>query len=270
MAVEEGEFDMAHHVFQNIKDWISQIQKESLDLLESNMKVMFAVNNTLQQGLRTMRIMAATRAGYPASEAIALENNIETIDDTYERSSPGELGGAVKAAVYAAQASQRKVFEKVRQREREEVLEEGRKGARTPSPVKSLDASQNDGNHTAMVPLNAKDYALAQADKAMSLEFEPIHRALEMLNQIDQLLKLHGRYWSRMEGIVDGLMRDTQSAESMVNYTRNPKLRDRFLTRVDDYEATWDKIHAICSTFHNNAQHDIMESRLYGFLNNVE
>mmetsp|Transcript_6984 Transcript_6984/g.13965 ORF Transcript_6984/g.13965 Transcript_6984/m.13965 type:complete len:1049 (+) Transcript_6984:578-3724(+) len=303
IAVEEGEFGMAVQCFDTIKEWIRGIQNESQDLLKANVKVIAAVNNTLQLARRRHRVLAAAAAGYRVSDAVALEKSnmrASIHPSTPLRSSgTGASAGAVEAAEQGQMEStkalerqeqakmdletsdykeslsdQRKLAREQRKNERaleeqiqaynEEIASANRRNAarRKAEEEESPDASAIVPGNFGVVSIesNIENDVDMDAD-----ELEPISKALAMLKEIDRLLQKHASFWSHMEVVVDVLLQRANHVETMVNYSRNPRLRGRFLERVNDYGQMWSQIMRMCQQFHNKL-HTVEGSNMYGFL----
>ncbi|GBG24809.1 Protein kinase, putative [Hondaea fermentalgiana] len=296
IAVEEGEFGMAIQCFDTIKEWIRGIQSESQDLLKANVKVIAAVNNTLQLARRRHRVHAAAAAGYRVTDAVAVEksNNARVKHaNGINSSGTGASAGAVEAAEEGQIQSTKALEEQEQakmdletttpsalaslrdrqklaqeQRENERVLEEqirtyNRELAEAQRLKAEAAASGNLDEDEASVVLPGEFSVVSLQPGAEHLE--PISKALAMLKEIDRLLQKHASFWSHMEVVVDVLLQRANHVETMVNYSRNPRLRGRFLERVEDYSQMWTRITHMCQQF-NNKLHAVERVNMYGFL----
>jgi len=281
IAVEEGEFGMAASCFDKIKDWIKTIQSESQDLLKANVKVIATVNNTLQLARRRQRVRHAAASGYRVTDAVAIESAFKPLPDTIE-GGPGASGGAIEAAEEGHRASthalQKQEEEQMRQdsaefpsdsqtiRNRALLRKERDEGEREMDERINNHADSDKNSNTAMIPASrGNDFMVTStADE----DLEPISKALAMLKEIDRLLQQHASFWSQMEVIVDVLMQRANHVESMVNYTRNPRLRGRFLERVNNYADMWNRITQMCQQFQNK-MHKVEGVQMYQFLTEV-
>src|SRR5690606_30113141 len=78
--------------------------------------------------------------------------------------------------------------------------------------------------------------------------------ALETLREVDRMLQSHASFWSNMEVLIGVLRQRASHVESMTMFTKNPKLRERFQQRLEEYEGTWDNVRMLCQRFNTKAR----------------
>lgn len=293
LGVEEGEIEMALTAFGTIKEWIKTIQGESQELLKANVKVIAAVNSTLQLARRRQRVREATRAGFRVSDALALEGGTLPSQVSISTAGTGTSAGAVEAA----QAGEMESTNLLKEQELNDVMLEslrlGAQGEDSSAENQKLLAAKRreSATHSAATADKVSHAAqrarpqLAHGQAAQPLpqhqqqlvvinnetgvfdeaNLSPINDALAMLQQIDRLLQKAATFWSHMEVLVNVLMQKANHAESLVNWTRNPKLRDRFLERIDEYSNMWMRVTQMSQLF-SQKQRQIGDQAMYKFL----
>merc|ERR1711871_399522 len=66
-----------------------------------------------------------------------------------------------------------------------------------------------------------------------------LQQALAKLSQVDRILGGFSMFWDHMETSVSLLSQRNEHVESLLSFTKNPKLRQRFFDRLDEYANMW-------------------------------
>lgn len=113
----------------------------------------------------------------------------------------------------------------------------------------------------AVVP---KQQSPQSSGEEESPSLKNLSKALSRLQEVDKLLQQHASFWSHMEVVIQVLMQRATHVESLTNFTRNPRLRGRFMKRLEEYADTWNTVRQMCERFNVKAR--AVTPYLYNFL----
>ena len=82
-------------------------------------------------------------------------------------------------------------------------------------------------------------------DKAL----QTLNQCVSKLGEVDLILNEFTIFWGKMENAMTSIIQKNTHVESMLNFTHNQKLRDRFFLRLDEYASLWREIGAVCGTY---------------------
>eukprot|EP00924_Labyrinthula_sp_SR-Ha-C_P014959 snap_masked-scaffold_9-processed-gene-3.28-mRNA-1 protein AED:0.13 eAED:0.19 QI:0/-1/0/1/-1/1/1/0/787 len=102
----------------------------------------------------------------------------------------------------------------------------------------------------------------AQGDNNISVK--QLQDAILLMQQVDAMLQQHASFWSHMEVVIQVLVQRADHVEGITHFTRNPKLRGRFLQRLQEYGRTWETMKSMCQRF--NARAGSLTPVMYSFL----
>ena len=71
------------------------------------------------------------------------------------------------------------------------------------------------------------------------LRVRHLQQALAKLTQVDRILGGFSMFWDHMETAVTLLSQKNDHVESLLSVTKNPKLKQRFFTRLTEYSHMW-------------------------------
>ena len=90
--------------------------------------------------------------------------------------------------------------------------------------------------------------------------------AANKLQEVDQILMEAQRFWSLMQSAMETLLTRNEYIAGMLHFTRNAKMRERYLVRMDDYLAKWRAADATARAYLEVTR--ATHSRGFAFLNN--
>ena len=76
-----------------------------------------------------------------------------------------------------------------------------------------------------------------------------ISGCVHKLSEVDTILQEFTNFWTAIDTVILGVYQKNQHVESMLNYTHNRKLRDRFFDRLDEYGKLWVEIGQVCRKY---------------------
>jgi 7-keto-8-aminopelargonate synthetase-like enzyme len=56
-------------------------------------------------------------------------------------------------------------------------------------------------------------------------------------------------FWANTETVLEVLTMKGKHAEKFVSFSRNPKLMEKFQTRIDEYKSFWEGVSAMSGTY---------------------
>mmetsp|Transcript_18028 Transcript_18028/g.23549 ORF Transcript_18028/g.23549 Transcript_18028/m.23549 type:complete len:880 (-) Transcript_18028:208-2847(-) len=244
VAVEEGEFGMANAFFQTIKEWIQTLKDEAQALLQTNVRVIATVNNTM--------LLARERCRENRNEL-----NIQKQQKEKEMFDHLAAGGADADSLLDSINAAISKGEKLDLHQVTLLL----KSSAAKEKTESLNS-----NGSSEVANDLRNLAVVAMQKQKSLDSIKLHqseseneliilsRALTNLQKVDKLLQQHASFWSHMEVVIQVLMQRANHVESMTNFTKNPRLRGRFMQRLSEYSETWINVQRMCERFNVRAR----------------
>lgn len=125
------------------------------------------------------------------------------------------------------------------------------------NPIRQEDESVSHGNMAVILPS-------AQNQKTDDISIRNLSTALSTLQEVDKLLQQHASFWSHMEVVIQVLMQRANHVESLTNFTKNPRLRGRFMERLGEYAETWNRVLQMCERFNMKSRN--ITPFLYRFL----
>lgn len=88
--------------------------------------------------------------------------------------------------------------------------------------------------------------------------------------KVDALLQQYAVFWSNMEVGIQCLVQKTDHVSGLVSFARNPRLRQRFQTRVAEYAAMWKRMETMSENYIREAgAGSAGRSAPYTFLNDA-
>jgi len=90
--------------------------------------------------------------------------------------------------------------------------------------------------------------------------------ALKKLRQVDMILEELSVFWANTEVVLDLLSKKGEHVEQFVGFASKPKLKARFLERMEEYKRFWENVSMMCSNYIAGVQTTNEQQRMYGFL----
>jgi len=72
---------------------------------------------------------------------------------------------------------------------------------------------------------------------------------VEKLSEVDTILQEFTNFWVAIDNVILGVYQKNKHVQSMLNYTHNRKLRDRFFNRLEEYGKLWIEIGQVCRAY---------------------
>jgi len=133
-----------------------------------------------------------------------------------------------------------------------EVMDEGDEDGGSVSEEQSTDTDTetHDGSESSGIGQHVQSRTSVPEFKAAACSSTVLLRALRELRRVDTILEGCSSFWANMGGTVDKLAHMKEHAEALVNYaSKNPRLRERFQTRLVEYTDFWASLERICRQY---------------------
>ncbi len=246
VAMEEGEFKMAVVFFETIKEWVVELKAESITLIQTNSGVIQNLSCVIEETKTKRREhLVSMNAEDRQEEQTKLSVEFSSMDLDSESDPP--------------EADIERMFDVLIPEL--DVLEKG--ASNCIIACNCVDVCSGTGNPKPHPHHEPKSVNSQKPLEARS-QIRHMSHALSMLKAIDTLLQEHSHFWTNMELVVDVLKQRINHIEGMVSFTRNPRLRGRFVRRVEDYFKLWDRVQLMCTRLQTNQSN--FSSKAYKFL----
>ncbi|TFJ80248.1 hypothetical protein NSK_008391 [Nannochloropsis salina CCMP1776] len=122
------------------------------------------------------------------------------------------------------------------------AMEESFDGSSLPDPpVLPLDLPPSSSSPSSFPP-SSRPASASPKSRELSL-------VLAKLQDVDQILEHLAVFWAQTEVILEVLLQKSEHVERFVAYSHKPRLKDRFLERLDEYRAFWVGVQGMCHQF---------------------
>jgi len=217
LAVEEGEPELASQIFKNINGFAEELRTRYTRLLKENKEIMLKIEYTCQAALQNRNLRIA-----------------DSNDDNSSKKSNAHVGINVSTPSRSENDSGYHAAEDI-----------------------DLNISTTTSPDSTSTSMNIDLDSLPTRNDGSNDDGQNNHnRALQTLNQcvnklgeVDLILNEFTIFWGKMENAMTSIIQKNTHVESMLNFTHNQKLRDRFFLRLDEYAILWREIGAVCNTY---------------------
>jgi hypothetical protein len=99
--------------------------------------------------------------------------------------------------------------------------------------------------------------------------YDDLHEAANKLQEVDGVLQEVRMFWTMMQTAMETLLNRNEYVAGMLHFTRNAKMRSRYLERMDDYLAKWKVTGLFCNDYLalTSASHRSPKGLAFSFLN---
>lgn len=243
LAVDEQAPDLAADLLQEVKDWVTDMKKDS-DVIRNNYgELQSTIGSLADRALQSKQqadVKLAQAVANVQEAMMSRENATEKGSCTYPQTEPQfqvatrtEEAGRPPVAEVDAAASSWVNFE---------------------SSVANWLPSSSEFNSSdmALVPYHqpvANGDAKAAAERAASSS-KQLLRALHELRRVDSILEGCYVFWANMDGTVQKLGQMKEHAERLVAFaSRTPKIKERFGQRLKEYRTFWWDLEQLCRKY---------------------
>ena len=223
LAVEEGEPELASQIFKNINGFADELRARYTRLLKENKDIMLKIEYTCQSALQNRNLRITDSNGDNSSK----KNNPHVgINVSTPNKSENNAGGNVSEDIDLNISTTASPYNT---------------GSSMDADLNSLpDTTRSDGSSN----IHSND-GRNNHDKAL----QTLNQCVSKLGEVDLILNEFTIFWGKMENAMTSIIQKNTHVESMLNFTHNQKLRDRFFLRLDEYASLWREIGAVCGTY---------------------
>ncbi len=223
LAVEEGEPELASQIFKNINGFADELRARYTRLLKENKDIMLKIEYTCQSALQNRNLRITDSNGDNSSK----KNNPHVgINVSTPNKSENDAGDNVSEDIDLNISTTASPYNT---------------GSSMDADLNSLpDTTRSDGSSN----IHSND-GRNNHDKAL----QTLNQCVSKLGEVDLILNEFTIFWGKMENAMTSIIQKNTHVESMLNFTHNQKLRDRFFLRLDEYASLWREIGAVCGTY---------------------
>ena len=254
LGVEENEPELAEVFFTRIRGWIKEVKDESRSMMDKNSAAIRSLNISMEnakQGLFETVSGGITSSGNTPGKMKMICSVVKGTSPMIEELRPrGENLFVSDGANSVGSSSSRQS----RLRSSMNGASEG--GVASDSLHLSVNTEIPSGREVATSSIAAKSDALVltpprspsgnsrkeaatAVTKGWQQRVRHLQQALAKLTQVDRILGGFSMFWDHMETSVTLLSQRNEHVESLLSFTKNPKLRTRFFDRLDEYKTMW-------------------------------
>jgi serine/threonine protein kinase len=215
LAVMEGEPELAAQMFNNIRGYVSEMRQRAKGVMDDNSQLMLKLNYTCEAALQ--RRLPSLADGSYQEVGVEKEASSPRLKDL--KSSPVNFPIPLTPPPAAFEVAAM-------------VMEENSPSNSPPESPPLVKARMHEGS-------GGDEDAIVKK----------INFCVQKLSEVDAILQEFTSFWTGMDNAMLGVYQKNQHVESMLNYTHNRKLRDRFFTRLDEYEKLWQEISQVCRVY---------------------
>eukprot|EP00939_MAST-03C_sp_MAST-3C-sp1_P002066 g2066.t1 len=136
------------------------------------------------------------------------------------------------------------------------------------SPIQESDGGSEGGHGDNSKKVAADrirgDVAVDATVCGFTLFARHIHCVFEKLAGVNNILKYFGGLWTDMELVLMVVNQRNDHLKGLVKYSRNERLRERFMTRLKEYDSLWTVIGRVCNNYIGGATQILTKE--YAFL----
>ena len=279
LGVEENEPELAELFFTRIRGWIKELKEESRQMMDKNSAAIRSLNISMEnakQGLfETVSRGAASLPGRSKNKMLCsvvhgtspmIEELRPRGDSLFPqdggRGAGAGAGGNRGSGTLAETTTSGCTIEcTTGEDNKDAIMDVDAASATTPvrksSTSLSVDTSEltalasvtasNGTNHNGALVLTPprspagtrKHVGAVAVTDGWKKRVRHLQQALAKLTQVDRILGGFSMFWDHMETSVSLLSQRNEHVESLLSFTKNPKLRQRFFDRLDEYANMW-------------------------------
>mmetsp|Transcript_33982 Transcript_33982/g.44864 ORF Transcript_33982/g.44864 Transcript_33982/m.44864 type:complete len:799 (+) Transcript_33982:93-2489(+) len=235
LAVEENEPELAQSFFSSIRKWMDELSTNikaiQTQQKEVTQQVHQLMEKTVQVGLQENdlsfeNINNAESSSYRPYESMMAVDEVsaKVSSEVREVSESGELKEEVLLDLFLPNIE--KIQHTVRQNQH----------------------IQPTSSSLALNPLNsAKENAVEKEDQEQFIK-NLVFQMLQDLHRIDEVLENLATFWGNTKVIMDVLLVKADHVQNFIRYVSKPKIFERFVKRLQEYELFWKTIQNMCSS----------------------
>ena len=265
IGVEENTPELAETYFAKIRNWIKELKTASRAMMDKNSQAIRALNMSMENA----------KQGLYESVAMVQDGHLEDVSHS-NMSGAGVM--VSRRALEIAVDNTSPMIEELSTSRRNVFPEEGQSSkhgsvwsspsksatssssSSSSSHVSSSSSSSSQGSGSASQATASEDLSKALVctpprspssghkttckemvlvTEAVKKRVKHLQRALTKLSQVDRILGGFSMFWDHMETAVSVLSQRNEHVESLLSFTKNPRLKSRFFERLDEYKTMW-------------------------------
>eukprot|EP00742_Colponemidia_sp_Colp-10_P004128 GILJ01004406.1.p1 GENE.GILJ01004406.1~~GILJ01004406.1.p1 ORF type:complete len:756 (+),score=130.86 GILJ01004406.1:400-2667(+) len=255
LAVEEKLPDLISDSFNEVKSWVTNMKDDAQTIQKGYTQIMFELNQTIESA----KIIHSELAAPPALVTQAMD--IST-DSSILRSKIVQCLSQSQIALTAEDDLSNLADNLI------DILFAVPDTASSQNTRGSYQEETDGGSTCASVsssPLIDRIHSVSDIDSSpQPSSSRSLWRAVEELRKVDSILSKCTDFWSMMEIAIDAIAQKKEHTQQLLGYVTNPRVMQRFLERLSEYEQFWNGFRFICRQYVAESYGNV--ERMYRFL----